>query len=452
MMAVWSEVNSPKLAEGIRLDPEFYQPEYLKRECELHHLTCETLSNLAYITDGEHGSVEFTESGVKFLTAENIKDGYVEESNIRYVNYDVHRRNTRAAVHIGDVLISIKGTLGLVAVAEDWLPECNMNRDVAIVKIRDSKIASEYLAAFLLSTYGQFQLLRERSGGVQQMITLGRLRELRIPILNQDVQQLIKNRYQDAKKQRDLACSLYTQAEKMLLLELGLQHLDLSPTLFYEHSFFETTKAVRLDAEFYHPKSYSLIKAIRQTGKGRLLGEIVIYCERGIQPQYDDEGDIAVVNSKHMGKQFLSDDFECCSLESWEKQKKARLKQHDVLCYSTGAYIGRTNCWFGNESEKAIASNHVTIVRPNSECNPLYLALFMNSRVGLMQADRHAHGSAQREVYPNDLRAYTVWLPSIKKQEQLAEMVFNAKAARDESHHQLNEAKVIVEKTILAGK
>lgn len=229
--------------------------------------------------------------------------------------------------------------------------------------------------------------------------------------------------------------------------ELGLGELDLSPTLFYERPFSESQQAARLDAEFFQPKYYALIEAIRQTGKGRLLGEIATHCERGLQPEYDDDGPIAVVNTKHMGTQFLSDDFEHCSHETWTNQKKARLKQYDVLFYSTGAYIGRTNCWFGDG--KAIGSNHVTIIRPNDGCNPVYLALFMNSRAGLMQADRHAHGSAQREVYPSDLRAYTVWLPPMTKQQKLAQMLLDAKVARDESRRLLEQAKRMVEAAVL---
>ena len=68
--------------------------------------------------------------------------------------------------------MSIKGSLGQIAAAEEWVVPANMNRDVAIITIKSAAVQTEYLAAFLLSRFGQFQLLREGSGGVQQMITL----------------------------------------------------------------------------------------------------------------------------------------------------------------------------------------------------------------------------------------------------------------------------------------
>jgi restriction endonuclease S subunit len=75
----------------------------------------------------------------------------------------------------------------------------------------------------------------------------------------------------------------------------------------------------------------------------------------------------------------------------------------------------------------------------------------MNSQAGLMQAERYGHRSAQREVYPNDLRAYTIRLPPMTKQEKLAQMVLDARAARDESRQLLEEAKRMVEEAVLRG-
>jgi len=66
-----------------------------------------------------------------------------------------------------------------------------------------------------------------------------------------------------------------------------------------------------------------------------------------------------------------------------------------------------------------------------------------------MQADRLAHGRAQREIYPNDLRRYSIWVPPIGKQEEMAQKVLDAKAARDEARRLLHEAKRMVEEAIL---
>ena len=185
-MAVWTSINLSDVRSGFRIDSEFYREEYIQKDHELFRLKRSSLGHLAKVTDGEHGSVKFVADGIKYLTAENVKQGYVDFDGVRYVNSEVDNRNARARVNAGDVLISIKGTLGEVGVAETQLLPANMNRDVAIIKPFQSAPSGYFLSAFLRSSYGAYQLAREGSGGVQQMITLDRLRSVQIPFLPED--------------------------------------------------------------------------------------------------------------------------------------------------------------------------------------------------------------------------------------------------------------------------
>lgn len=230
---------------------------------------------------------------------------------------------------------------------------------------------------------------------------------------------------------------------------MGLPNLNLSPQLFYERRYFETVAAHRLDAEYFQPKYYMLLDALREKGRAALLGDVLSHCGRGEQPIYDDGGEVAVINTSNLGRHFLDSEFARTKRESWLTQPKAQLRKHDVLLYSTGAYIGRTNILL--DDLDAIGSNHVTIIRPTGRCNPTYLALFLNSAAGLMQTERHAHGSAQREIYPQDISRFTVWLPEAEQQDKLASLVVKGYAARQESQRLLADAKRMVEDMILTG-
>lgn len=98
---------------------------------ELAKLPLKGIGSCAKVTDGEHGSVQLAVDGIKYLTAENVKQGYVEVERVRYVGPEVDERNARARVREGDVLVSIKGTLGEVGLAQKDLLPANMNRDGA---------------------------------------------------------------------------------------------------------------------------------------------------------------------------------------------------------------------------------------------------------------------------------------------------------------------------------
>ncbi len=449
-MGAWSRVNFSRLYSSLRLDAEFYEPRYLESESEVLRHPTRRLVDLALKIDVGHvGSMvsRYREEGVLLLQTRNVRPFFLDTDDCVNIDGQFHELLRKSHVHRGDILIARSGSFGCAGM---YFGERTINSaDIIIIQPKSNKVNPLYLLAFINSWYGQFQIRRFASGGLQGHVNLTILESLRIPLPPLATQERVAEVVERARGANDWASATYCKAERLLLEELGFGELDLSPTLFYNRGFSETQQVARLDAEFFEAKYYALIEAIRKTGKGRLLGGIVAHCERGLQPEYDAEGEVAVVNTKHMGRQFLSDDFERCSLAAWMKQKKARLKPYDVLFYSTGAYIGRANCWFGDE--KAIGSNHVTIIRPSAECNPVYLSLFMNSRVGVMQAERLAHGSAQREVYPSDLRAYTVWLPSMKKQEEMGQMVMDSKAALDESRRLLGEAKRLVEEMVLSG-
>jgi len=61
-MAVMSIVKLSELEGAKRIDAEYYKPEYLEIINELKKLHNFRLKEIAYITDGEHGSPIFDES------------------------------------------------------------------------------------------------------------------------------------------------------------------------------------------------------------------------------------------------------------------------------------------------------------------------------------------------------------------------------------------------------
>ena len=68
-----------------------------------------------------------------------------------------------------------------------------------------------------------------------------------------------------------------------------------------------------------------------------------------------------------------------------------------------------------------------------------------------MQAERWASGSGQREVYPDDIGRYMVYLPSMGFQNKIAELVTLSWKARQKARQLLEEAKYKVE-ALIEGK
>ena len=446
MMAVWNSINLSDVRSGFRIDSEFYRSEYIEKDRKLSKLRTSPLSHLAKVTDGEHGSVKFTENGVKYLTAEHVKQGYIDADSARFVCVEVDRRNARASVRAGDVLISIKGTLGEVGLAEENLLPANMNRDVAIIKPLSNSAVGEFITTFLRSRFGEYQLAREGSGGVQQMITLERLRNVRIPILAEAGTNEVAKLYQKGLKRRQESIELYAQAQQLLESELGLDKLSFQKPVGYMARFSELETSRRSDAQYYRPLFAQLLNHLSKFST-RKIRDIRTYNRRGIQPVYKEYGEYAVVNSQHLGPKHINyDGLQKTSAHAFFASAEAHIKPDDLLIYTTGAYIGRTNVYLSDTP--AFASNHVNILRFNPDIDHAYMALVFQSIIGQFQTQKHARGSAQAELYPADIDKFIVPLLPPDQQKAIGDFVRLSLEKQRESTRLLYQAKTRVEQLI----
>ncbi|GAK57131.1 hypothetical protein U27_04096 [Candidatus Vecturithrix granuli] len=238
---------------------------------------------------------------------------------------------------------------------------------------------------------------------------------------------------------------LYTNAEQFLLSKLGLADWQPTQQTTFVRNFSEFLHADRLDAEYFQPKYEHIINTIKNKTHC-VIKDIQESNRRGVQPTYIEDEPIKVVTSKHIGSEAIEyDQLDHATEEEWRKNPLAHIKLMDILIYTTGANIGRTQCFL--EHERAIASNHVNILRVR-ELNPVYTALFLNSLVGQMQVQRMVSGSAQVELYPSNIAQFVIWNAPREIQAEIARLVHTSHTARKHSKLLLDIAKRGVELAI----
>jgi restriction endonuclease S subunit len=456
-MAEISIVPFEKIECVARWDAEYYQPKNQALERDLLSASPIPISSFAYVTDGIHASPEWVDNGgITYLSAKCVKDNVFDLTNAGQISKAQNATNHRTQARLNDVLVTTVGTIGNAAVVTDEFLPANMDRHLGIIRLNDkSGIDPYYLATFLNCIFGRFQTERESTGNVQLNLFIDKIKKLLVPVSRHfnEIGALTRTAY---KKIHD-AQRLYPEAEAELLARMGWDKLlKKSSELFYTTEFIEAQKQRRFDAEYFQPKYKRLRLHLHKVGAMQ-LSDFCSIPNRGVQPVYVENGEILVINSRHLGPTNIDiADTERTSLEFYSLQDtaKAILKQYDVLVYSTGAYVGRTNVYL--DKKEGIASNHVTIIRPQeSVCNPVYLALFLNSRLGIMQSEQFASGSAQRELYPNDLMQFLIYLPKNEKgaidlvwQKELADKVIQASKAKVEAQAILESAKKAVEDSI----
>ncbi|WP_295861376.1 restriction endonuclease subunit S [uncultured Neisseria sp.] len=141
------------------------------------------------VTDGTHDSPKKTETGIKLVTSKNIVGGSLDLTFAYFISeLDARNINKRSQVHRNDVLLSMIGTVGEVALIEKE-PDFVI-KNVGLLKNSDSKKA-RWLYYYLKSPIAQ-NLIKDRlRGTTQQYIPLGELRNL--PILKPNSEEHLQN-------------------------------------------------------------------------------------------------------------------------------------------------------------------------------------------------------------------------------------------------------------------
>jgi hypothetical protein len=447
-MAVWSNTELSAVKEHFgRLDAEFYKPEFLKTDRTLSAIDGITLRRVASKIDVGHvGPMvkHYTEDGILLLQTQNVREFFLDLEHTIRITPTFHSTLVKSQVHKGDLLIARSGSFGSAAI---YFEDAIVNSaDIIIVEIDDPRIDPVYAVAFLNTRHGSSQLIRFASGGVQGHVNLRILEHLRIPILDSFQQKSVAALVRTAYSIQSASGTAYREAEQVLEAELDLDKLTVQKPVGFTARFSELEMSHRSDAQHYQPRFARLIDHLA-TFSPRRVRDIRIVNRRGLQPVYSESGAVDVVNSQHLGpRQIDYAGLQKTSDAAFSAAKEAHIQMNDILIYTTGAYIGRTNVYLSEAP--ALASNHVNILRLKPGIDAAYMALVLQSLVGQFQTQKHARGSAQAELYPADIDRFVVPLLDPARQGVIGNLVRESLDKQHESQKLLEQAKARVEQLI----
>jgi len=126
------------------------------------------------VKPGDDGEVVFVRGG-------DLAQGHVLVGQLRTITQSVSRQYKRTLLRGGELLISLVGQPGQVAVAPPELAGANIARQVGLIRL-GPRMNAEFVRFFLQSPVGQSALGARKSGSVQQVINLGELRQVLIPM------------------------------------------------------------------------------------------------------------------------------------------------------------------------------------------------------------------------------------------------------------------------------
>jgi type I restriction enzyme S subunit len=125
---------------------------------------------------------QFESTGVSFIKIENIDDGVVDRASIsQYISEETNQALSRSRLESGDLLFSIAGTIGKIAlVRPDDLP-ANTNQALAIIRGTAPVFVPEFLR-YALDSFVAAKTRDKARGGAMPNVSLGDLSVLVAPI------------------------------------------------------------------------------------------------------------------------------------------------------------------------------------------------------------------------------------------------------------------------------
>ena len=453
-MISYSIIQKSQLEGALRLDAEYYQPEYLNLISNLKSQKSKFLKELAdKVFSGPFGSTLKSESyqmyGIPFIRIGDISDVFIERENLVYISEAEHKRIFSTHLNPGDIVFSKIGTIGRLSMISEDLGQVNISENN--IGIRLSKLSPQAKAGllfFLLSKYGQLQILRSASGNIQQKLNVSDIESVKVPILSTQFQKELWELYKKIMQLRKQSESLYSQAEDLLLEELGIKDFEIDDDLSYIVNLSEIKSAHRADAEYFQPKYEKIVSKLKKQN-AKPIRELSQFVGHATQSPYDEIGDIAVLAQKHMKRNLAIDTsaFDNYTTENLIKKsdKKFILKNSDVLISSAGE-PGLTCVW--TEGSKVIPGSFVTIARFAGEIEPFYAGVFLNTIAGRLQFERDYTGSVQQYVYPVKIKEIIIPILPKPTQQKIADLVQKSHEARKKAKELLEEAKQKVENAI----
>lgn len=432
---------------SLRLDAEYYKPIFIATEENIksqawNYLVDLSLSIKSFGAYSLCNQITYVDKGIPFLRCKDIKNGFIDFSEVLFIDKDTDNLLWKSDVKPKTVLFTMSGTVGNSAIAtEDLEYPINSNQDIAKI-IANERLNPYYLSIFLQSSYGKRQIDRLPIGSVQQHIFLWQLERLIIPLFGDIFQSFIERVFKLSLTSQTNARNSFSNAKTLLLSEVGL--LDWKPKhrLSFVKNYSDTQQAGRFDAEYFRPKYDEIIAAIKgYTGGWDTAGNILNIRGENYSPKEK-------VKYKYIELANIGDNGEITGFmgaEGRDLPTRARRKvsKGDIIVSSIEGSLSSI-ALIRNEYDDALCSTGFYVV-DSENINPETLLVLLKSPVGQKQLKKGCSGTILTAINKNELGK--IVLPIIAKniQDQIQQKITESFNLRKQSKHLLECAKKAVE-------
>ena len=357
----------------------------------------------------------YTSDGMLFVTSENVRDGYLDISEPKYLPLEFHEKLKRSQLHVGDILINLVGaSIGRSCYIDIELGEANINQAVSVFRLSDEYNA-RFISCYFSSSICIGRILDMQVDAARPNISLGDLRRFLIPLPPSAEQTAIANVLSDSDALIDALEQLI--AKKQAIKTATMQQLLTGRTRLPQF-------ALRSDGT---PKGYksSELGQIPEDWKVLPLGELCHFENGDRSSNYPSSDEfvsfgIPFINAGHIDNGVIdSKGMDYISAVIYARLGGGKVKPGDLV-YCLRGSLGKFGVVPDDFGMGAIASSLV-IVRPiTSRTSCEFISEYFKSDISKRMVSLWAGGAAQPNLGAKELANFLVPLPNNLEQTAIA--------------------------------
>lgn len=281
-----------------------------------------------FIRDGTHGTHKNVNNGIPLLSAKDVNNGKITfDNDPRLIsNDDFQSIHKKYSIMIGDLVLTIVGTIGRVAVVEDYTVPYTFQRSVAIIRMSNKDMVR--FVFFLLQSHILYkQLLIKVNASAQGGVYLGELNKLLIPLpslpeqckiaeilstVDEAIEKTDRTIEETRQLKKGLMQKLFLNRAYMVTSKAKKEKTALVPVCFADLGDIVTgtTPSTKV-GEYYNKKEYMFIGPA-DLGKNKLITKSTNYISTkgyNVSRQIPKDSIMVVCIGATIGKVGISSDY-----------------------------------------------------------------------------------------------------------------------------------------------
>ena len=377
-----------------------------------------SIKNISY---GIVQTGEYIDDGVPCIRVVDLTKAKINKKTLIKASDEISNSYRKTILEEGELMIALRGEIGLTQLVFEELVGCNLTRGVARVSPNKNLYDTRFLCAFLNSAKVRQEFDRRKNGSALKEIPISELKKF--PVL-----------FPELKEQQKIADFLTSVDTKISQLTEKHRLLKDYKKGVIQQIFSQQIRFKDDDGNVLPEWSYKkLSKITSKVGSGST--------PRGGQEAYTSNGVIFIRSQNVYDNKLDLRKIVFIPQSTHTKMKGSKVQKHDVLLNITGASIGRS-CVVPKKFEEGNVNQHVCIIRTNTELDPYYLQFFLSSYLGQKIIFQSQAGGGREGLNFESIKLFKIPLPSVKEQQKIAQFLQSLDKKIDAVNDQIKQTKL----------